>query len=120
MEIKIGPDMVLHLEDAMPDIGIYIAADVVSASAIANLASKIYFKVDNGPPLWGHPGQINYPPDMEDLKKADSHMAWRLAQHERRYWQAGFPVFVGVDHPDYKYEVELTEKQSQEISKQFL
>ena len=43
-----------------------------------------------------------------------------MAQHERRLWQAGFPPFVGVDHPDYKYEIALTEEQSTEISKHFL
>ena len=120
MKIKIGPDLVLQIEDPLPNDGIYIAANVDSAPAIDNITRKIYFKIDNGPPLWGNPGQENYPKDLPNIEKADSHVSWHPAQHERRYWQAGFPVFVGVDHPEYKHEVALTEEQSTEISKHFL
>ena len=120
MKIEIGPELVLQIEEPMAEVGIYITVNVDSAPAVEDIISKIYFKVDNGPPLWGHPGRLNYPTDMEDIEKADTHIAWRMAQHERRLWQAGFPPFIGVDHPDYKYEIALTEEQSTEISKHFL
>ena len=120
MKIEIGPELVLQIEEPLPGEGVYIAVNVDSAPAIDDIAEKIYFKVDNGPPLWGHPGRENYPEDLPNIEKADSHISWRIAQHERRLWQAGFPPFVGVDHPDYKYEIALTEEQSTEISKHFL
>ena len=120
MKIEIGPDLVLQLEEPLPGEGIHIAVNVDSAPAIDNMSRKIYFRVDSGPPLWGHPGRENYPGDLPNIEKADSHVSWRLSQHERRYWQAGFPAFVGVDHPDYKHEIALTDEQSTEISKHFL
>lgn len=117
-EIKIGPELILQLEEPLADVGISIAGDLVSCPAVPDINRKIYFKV-GGPRIWGFPGIENYPTDLPDITKPNNHVSWRLAQHDRRYWQAGFQPVIGIDHPDYQYEVELTEEQSKVISKYF-
>ena len=119
-EIKIGPEMVLQLEEPLLGEGISIAGDITHTPAIDDIIRKIYFKVDNGPKIWGYPGTENYPPDLPNIEKPDNHIAWRLAQHERRLWQSGGQPLVGVDHPEYQHEIELTPEQGQAISKYFL
>jgi hypothetical protein len=119
-EIKIGPEMVLHIEEPMYSDSIVIAGCVAQAPAIDSIIRKLYFKVDNGPKILGYPGIENYSPEAaEDLQKPSNHITWRLAQHERRLWQAGGQPFVGVDHPEYQHETELTPEQNQIISKYF-
>ena len=119
-EIKIGPEMVLQLEEPLAGEGITIAGTLAQMPSIDNISRKIYFKVDNGPKIRGYPGRENYPPDLENIEKPDNHVAWRLEQHERRLWQSGGQPCVGVEHEDYRYEIELTPEQGKAISKYFL
>ena len=120
IEIKIGSELNLQLEEPLAGEGISIAGDIVSSLAMEEISRKIYFKVDNGPKVYGHPGRENYPPDLENIEKPANHVAWRLAQHERRLWQSGYQPYVGVDHAGYQHEVELTPEQSHAISKYFI
>ena len=118
-EIKIGPELVIQFEEPLSGEGIGIAGNILSVPAIPNINRKIYFSV-GGPKIWGYPGIENYPSDLDNIVKPDNHVSWKLAQHDRRYWQAGQQVVAGVDHPDYNYKIELTEEQSKAISQYFL
>lgn len=119
IEIKIGPDLTLAFEEPLADMGIGIAANITVMPVLDDIANQIYFKVDTGPKLRGQVGNGNYPEDMPNRDKANNHISWRLAQHEARLWQIGGQPYLGIDHPDYQYEIALTSEQSEIISKRF-
>ena len=117
IEIKLGADLTLAFEEPASDMGIGIAASITTMPVLDDIANQIYFKVDTGPKLRGWSGNVNYPEDMPNRNKADNHISWRLAQHEARLWQIGGQPYLGVDHPDYQYEIALTVEQSKIISR---
>lgn len=118
IEIKLGPDLTLAFEEPARDMGIGIAASITATPVLDDIANQIYFKVDTGPKLRGWSGNVNYPEDMPNRNKLPPHhVSWRLAQHEARLWQIGGQPYLGVDHPNYQYEIELTAEQNETISK---
>jgi len=119
IEIKLGPDLTLAFEEPLKEIGIIIAANITAMPILADIANQIYFKVDTGPKLRGWSGNVNYPEDMPNRIEDPHHVSWRIAQHEARLWQIGGQAYLGVDNPDYQYEIALTAEQSEIISKCF-
>jgi hypothetical protein len=119
IEIKLGPDLTLAFEEPANDMGIGITASITAMPVLDDIANQLYFKVDTGPKLRCRTGNGNYPEDMPNRNKADNHVSWRLAQHEARLWQIGGQPYLGIDHPDYQYEIELTAEQSEIFSKRF-
>ena len=117
IEIKLGPDLTLAFEEPANDMGIGITASITAMPVLDDIANQLYFKVDTGPKLRCRTGNGNYPEDMPNRNKADNHVSWRLAQHEARLWQIGGQPYLGVDHPDYQYEIELTAEQNEIINK---
>ena len=119
IEIKLGPDLTLAFEEPLKEIGIIIAANITAMPVLDDIANQIYFKVDTGPKLRGWSGNANYPEDMPNRNKDPHHVSWRIAQHEARLWQIGGQPYLGVNHPDYQYEIALTAEQSEILSKCF-
>lgn len=115
--IKLGPDIELHMEP--PSDHVSIAGNIVSAIDTTDIARKVYFSVE-GPKVWGRSGNENYLQEDSEACMPATHVSWKMAQHDRRYWQSGFSVKLGVDSADYCHEIELTEQQSQAISQYFL
>ena len=117
IEIKLGPDLTLAFEEPARDMGIGIAASITAMPVLDDIANHLYVKVDTGPKLRCRTGNGNYPEDMPNRNKADNHVSWRLAQHEARLWQIGGQPYLGVDHPDYQYEIALTAEQNEIINR---
>jgi len=97
---------------------------------IAEVVKKIYFRVSTGPYIYalykndGWIGQYSsldgyrvYNPDYED--KPDNYLCFRLDQHERRLWQAEFPVYFGYLNGTARTEIELDQETTDLLKKDF-
>lgn len=115
--------------------GIVLEAKVLeydkSLGSLPVAAEKLYFRVDTGPYNYAFPGSSGWAgsepdlyrpyiePPKETITKPDDYVCWRLPQHERRLWQAGFPVYFGYYLGDTPKEIQLDSETAEVLKKDF-
>jgi hypothetical protein len=115
--------------------GIVLEATILdydkSLGSLPTAAEKLYFRVDTGPYNYcatGNSAWISAHPDLtnpnngfqrEEIEKPDNYVCWRLPQHERRLWQAGFPVYFGFYTDNGPKEIQLDPETAEVLKKDF-
>lgn len=114
--------------------GIVLEADILdydkSLGDLPNVAEKLYFRVGTGPYNYAFPsntGWVSSEPELDksfarpadEIQKPDNYVCWRLPQHERRLWQAGFPVYFGFYSSSGPIEIELGAETTEPLKKDF-
>lgn len=134
VEIKLKDLFKLEFKECHYGNGISLEADVLehdkTLGELPKVSEKLYFRVSTGPFNYGFPGATawnnlepaldqNFPKPTELIEKPDNYVCWRLPQHERRLWQAGFPVYFGYFIKEQPIEIEL-DQQTANIIKTYL
>ncbi len=133
-ELNLNDIIKLEFKECYYGNGICLEADIVDFSkdlgSLDNFANKLYFRVDTGPYKYGFPNSTGwsnpeptidrrFEPVKEEIQKPENYVCWRLPQHERRLWQAGFPVYFGFFNGEKTVEIELDKQITDTLKKDF-
>lgn len=133
--IKLGDFLAVDVESCQYGNGITLEGHVLqhdeSLGEIPDaLRKKFYLRLDTGGYNYALPKEEGWmaPPSQLDspyyeipkeLQKPINYFCFRLPQHERRYWQSGFPVYFGYLTGAAPFEIQLEEDLAKSLSINF-
>lgn len=133
-ELKLQDLFKLQFKECFYGNGINLEADILefdeSLGSLVDVAKNLYFRIDTGPFNYAYPGNSGWAspepsldrpfnPNQEEVSRPDNYVCWRLPQHERRLWQAGFPVYFGFLNGNKRTEMEIDSQTSEILKKDF-
>lgn len=124
----------LEFKECFYGNGVVLEADILdydkSFGELPEAAKKLYFRIGTGPYNYALPSNLGWVGDgptldrrfetpKEEIQKPDNYVCWRLPHHERRLWQAGFPVYFGYFTENGPLEIELDSQITEILKKDF-
>jgi hypothetical protein len=133
-ELTLKDKFKLEFKECYYGNGIVLEADILeydkTFGELPDASKKLYFRIGTGPFNYAFPASSawnNPTPTLDNrfsikeeaIEKPDNYVCWRLPQHERRLWQAGFPVYFGYVTKEGPIEIEVDNQIADILKKDF-